>query len=222
MCCTRLLEIQDAKMTPKNRHLGTIVQLYRAESSQLRHVSTIRKKQQYLLNMSAQYDELRPTSSWDLLASLGHPSKFQRVLHLGSVTARHSSSGRQPNFAALNRGRHIYSAERPSRWALAHISSLQSVFATVNRNTFLPSLNTREDCNKKRITDSKRQTIMHMQFMPTLLSPASASRAVLRRHMANFWLTLCWFKHRPSLRAPDTANEPPLYIRRRKLPIHTA
>jgi len=34
-----------------------------------------------------------------------------------------SSSGRQRNFAALNRGRHLYSAERPSRWALAHISS---------------------------------------------------------------------------------------------------
>jgi len=32
-------------------------------------------------------------------------------------------SGRQPNFAALNRGRHLYSAGRPSRWALAHTSS---------------------------------------------------------------------------------------------------
>jgi len=32
---------------------------------------------------------------------LGHPCKFQRVWRLGSVTARHSSSGRQPNFAAL-------------------------------------------------------------------------------------------------------------------------
>jgi len=31
------------------------------------------------------------------LASLGHPFKFQRVSRLGSVTARHSSSGRQPN-----------------------------------------------------------------------------------------------------------------------------
>jgi len=48
-------------------------------------------------------------------------SKFQRVSRLGSVTARHSSSGRQLNFAALNRGRHLYSAGRPSRWALAHI-----------------------------------------------------------------------------------------------------
>ena len=32
-----------------------------------------------------------------------------------------SSSGRQLNFAALNRGRHLCSAGRPSRWALAHI-----------------------------------------------------------------------------------------------------
>ena len=39
------------------------------------------------------------------------------------VTARHSS-GRQPNFAALDRGRHLWSAGRPSRWALAHIFSL--------------------------------------------------------------------------------------------------
>jgi len=34
----------------------------------------------------------------------GTPNKFQRVLRLGSVTARHSSIGRQPNFAALNKG----------------------------------------------------------------------------------------------------------------------
>ena len=32
-----------------------------------------------------------------------------------------SSSGRQPDFAALNRGRHLCSAGRPSGWALAHI-----------------------------------------------------------------------------------------------------
>ena len=37
--------------------------------------------------------------------------------YIGSVTARHSSSGRQLNFAALSRGRHVYSAGRPSRWA---------------------------------------------------------------------------------------------------------
>jgi len=74
--------------------------------------------------ISSQYGEHRLTSRWDLLASLGHPCKFQRVSRLGSVTARHSSSGCQPNFVALNRGRHLYSAGRPSRWALAHISSI--------------------------------------------------------------------------------------------------
>jgi len=51
----------------------------------------------------------------------GTPANFQRLSRLGSVTARHSSSGRQPNFAALNRRCHLYSAGRPSHWALAHI-----------------------------------------------------------------------------------------------------
>ena len=55
------------------------------------------------------------------MASLRHRCKFQRVSRLGNVAARHFSSGRQPNFAALNRGCHLYSAGRPSRWALAHI-----------------------------------------------------------------------------------------------------
>jgi len=54
-------------------------------------------------------------------SGVGHPYKFQRVLPLGSVTARHSSGRHQPNFAALNRGRHLCSAGRPSGWALAHI-----------------------------------------------------------------------------------------------------
>ena len=40
---------------------------------------------------------------------------------IGSVTARHSNSGREPNFAALSTQRHLYSARRPSCWALAHI-----------------------------------------------------------------------------------------------------
>ena len=89
------------------------------------HIDNRKKvvKQQYLLHTSSQYGELRPTNGWDRLTSLGRPCKFQRVSRLRSVTARHSSSGRQPNFAALNRGRHLCSAGRPSRWTLAHISS---------------------------------------------------------------------------------------------------
>jgi len=112
------------KKVAKNSHLGTITQLCWAISLQLRHVSTIGKKlvkQQYVLQMSPQYGELRPASGWDRFRSFRHPYEFQRVSRLGRVTARCSSSGRQPNFAALNSGRHLYSAERPSRWALAHI-----------------------------------------------------------------------------------------------------
>jgi len=44
----------------------------------------------------------------------GTPANFNGFRALaGSVIARHSSRGRQPNFAALNRGRHLYSAGRP-------------------------------------------------------------------------------------------------------------
>jgi len=52
--------------------------------------------------------------------------------YICSVTARHSSSGRHPNFAAFSRGRHLYSAGRPSRWASAHIlvSSIFGLFIT--------------------------------------------------------------------------------------------
>jgi len=78
--------------------------------------------------MSSQYGELWPTNGCDPFRSLGHPSNFQRVLHLGSVTARHSSSGHQPYFAALNRGRHLYSAGQQSRWALAHILVSFAIF----------------------------------------------------------------------------------------------
>ena len=112
------------KWRQKNRHLGTIPQLCQATYSQLRHVLTIGKN---LLSSNTSSTcphnmvTLRPTSGWVRFVSLGHPCKFQPVSRLGSVTVRHSGSGRQPNFAALNRGCHLYSSGWPSRWALAHI-----------------------------------------------------------------------------------------------------
>jgi len=132
--------------TQKNRHLCTIAQLCLAISLQLRYISTIGKelvKQQYLLHKGPRSDSFTPAVpvtvtclcnmvNFGPLAAqicwriLGHPNKFQRVLHLGSVTARHSSSGHHPDFAALNSGHHLYSAGRPSRWALAHISSFEN------------------------------------------------------------------------------------------------
>ena len=41
--------------------------------------------------------------------------------YYGSINARHSSTGRQPNFMAFSREHQLYSAGRPSRWASAHI-----------------------------------------------------------------------------------------------------
>ena len=61
MCCTWLAGAAGRKNVAKNRHLGTIAQLCRSISLQLRHVSTIGKKlvkQRYALHMSPQYGEL--------------------------------------------------------------------------------------------------------------------------------------------------------------------
>ena len=59
----RLAENTGRKKVAKNRHLGTIAQLCRTISLQLRQVSTIGKKnfvkQQYVLHISPQYGELR-------------------------------------------------------------------------------------------------------------------------------------------------------------------
>jgi len=112
-----------AKNSPSGHHHTTLSgYIFRIKA----HIDNRKKKlvhQQYLLHMSSLYGELRPTGSWDRSGSLGHPCKFQRVLRLGRVTTLHSSSRRQPNFAALNRGRHLYSTGQPSSWALSHISS---------------------------------------------------------------------------------------------------
>jgi len=73
----RLAENTGRKKLAKKRHLGTIAQLCRAISSQLRHVSTIGNKkklvkQQYVLQMFPQYGELRPTSG-DIVRQFGAP-----------------------------------------------------------------------------------------------------------------------------------------------------
>jgi len=56
-------------------------------------------KQNYLLQMSSQYSEPRPSNGLDLFGSLGHPSKFQPVSRLGFFTAATSLTGGQPNLA---------------------------------------------------------------------------------------------------------------------------
>ena len=119
--------MQDAK----NRHFGTMAQLCRTVSSQLRRILTTGKN---LLNNSISswcphsMVNFGPLTAEISLPVWGTPGNF----NFGSVTARHSSSGRQPNFVALNRGRHLCSAGWPSRLALGHI--LVCLLATLQKN----------------------------------------------------------------------------------------
>jgi len=109
MCCKRLAENTGGKKVAKNRHLGTIAQFCWAIFSQLRHVSTIGKN---LLSSNISSTCPHNTANFGPLAAqiypvVWAPAQISMGLRLGSVTSRHSSSGRQPNFAALNRGRHL-------------------------------------------------------------------------------------------------------------------
>jgi len=64
MCCTRLAENTGRKKLAKNRHLGTIAQSCRAIFATKARIDNWKKvvKQQYVLQVSPQYGELRPTS----------------------------------------------------------------------------------------------------------------------------------------------------------------
>jgi len=118
MCRTRLAGNTGRKNDAKNRHLRTIAQVCRAMSSQLSHVSTIGKKlvkQQYLptcpYNM-VNFGQLAAeivSLVWDTPANFNGFRVLAALLH-GQT-------------ALLNKGRHLYSAGWPSRWALADISS---------------------------------------------------------------------------------------------------
>ena len=65
-------------------------------------------KQQCLPHMSTQFGELGLLAAVIGLVSLGDSSKFQRVSRLGSFTARHSTSGRQPNCGVEQRAPPIF------------------------------------------------------------------------------------------------------------------
>ena len=146
MCSTRLAGNTGRKNDAKNRHLCTIAQLCRAISSQLRHVSTIGKKNLLSSNISSTCPHnmvnFGPLAAeivslfWDTPGNFNGFRVLAALLH-GSQVVR-----RQPNFAALNRGRHLWSAGRPSRWALAYILvSHISLFSSFCCRSFKHSYN---------------------------------------------------------------------------------
>ena len=99
MCCVWLPENTGCKNSPSAHHCTTFSGCIFATKAYIDNWKNKLLKQQYFLHMSSQYGELQPANGWDRLASLWHPSKFQRVLHLGFVTAPPSLNGGQPNFA---------------------------------------------------------------------------------------------------------------------------
>jgi len=129
MCCMWL-----ARNTGrKNRHFGTIAQLCRAVSSELRHVSTIGK------NLNSNTSSTCPDNKVNfglLMAEIcwrvwGTPANFNGFRVLAALLHGTLVVGVSQT-AALNRGRHLYLAGQPSRWALAHISSSSSFFSSPN------------------------------------------------------------------------------------------
>jgi len=72
-------------------------------------------------HMSPQYGELRPTSGWDRSGSLGTPANVNGFCVLAALLHGTRVLGVSHTLRRSNRGRHLYSAGRPSRWALAHI-----------------------------------------------------------------------------------------------------
>ena len=117
VCCTRLPENTGCKKSPSRYHCTTL----------LGHVFATK----------AYIDNLKNLLNTNTSSTCPH-----NMVNFGSITAentaRYSSSKRQPNFVALNRGHHLYSAGRPSCWALAHIlvnvnSRSHSLFTFVER-----------------------------------------------------------------------------------------
>ena len=123
MCCWRLAANTGRKKVAKNRHLGTIAQLKRAISLQLRHISTIGKN---LLSSNISSTSPHNMVNFGPLAAeivslvWGTPGNFNGFRVLAALLHGTLVVGVSQT-VALNRGRHLYLAGRPSRWALAHI-----------------------------------------------------------------------------------------------------
>jgi len=124
MCCTRLagntgrkIDAKIAICAPSHKFVG----LYLCNEGTYRQSEKI-VKQRYLFHMSPYNMVIFGPLADEFLSSVwSTPANFNGFRFLAVVLhGTLYSSGRQPNFAALNRGRHLYSAGRPSRWALAH------------------------------------------------------------------------------------------------------
>jgi len=105
------LQIRDAKKSPK---IAIWAPSHNFVGRYLRNYGTYRQSEKNLLSSHISSTcphnmvNFGPLAAEIVSLVWGTPSNLNGFL----VTARHSSSRRQPNFAALNRGRHLYAAGR--------------------------------------------------------------------------------------------------------------
>jgi len=103
MCCTQLAgntgRKNDEKRSPSAHHRTTLLGCIFVNNARIDNGKNLLDSNISSTCMPSQYGERRPTSGWDRFGSLGHPSKFQRLSHLGFVTAPTSLTEGQSNFA---------------------------------------------------------------------------------------------------------------------------
>ena len=126
-CCTRLAENtgrkNDAKKSKSGHHRTTLSGYIFATKACIDN-----RKNLLNSNMSSTCPHnmvnLGLLTAPDLLASLGHPCKFQRVSRLGSVTVRHASSGRQSNCGVQQRAPPLFGRAAMTLGIGPHSSSI--------------------------------------------------------------------------------------------------
>jgi len=120
----------------------------------------------------------------------GTPANFNGFRVLAALLHGSQVSERKPNFAALNRWRHLCSAGRPSRWAFAHIlvhKKLRTRYITDQK--FILILKRPEHLGYPefvRLTRAIRYTIPLLQLLAVGLNSYEFILACL------FILECCW------------------------------
>ena len=141
MCCTRLAANTGRKKSrqksPPGHHRTTLPgYIFATEARIDNKKKTV--KQQYVLHVCLQYGERRPLMAEICWRVWGTPAHFNGFRVLAALLHGTQVVGVNQT-AALNRGRHLYSAGRPPRWALAYILvniTASSLFVIILQVTF--------------------------------------------------------------------------------------